>query len=110
MADQHKPSSPFSNGTEYEIFLSSFCDRCRRFRLEGGGMPARSSCKTEKAMFNARFDTALWPENDIVITAGGRRVCLRFSDKAAPAPPRKGKVAVSAAQLNLFDEREVERT
>ena len=106
MTDQHKPSRPFSNGTEYEIFLSCFCDRCRRYRLEGGGVPARSSCKVEKAMHNARFDLTLWPENDIVETADGRRICLRFNDKAVPAAPRKKAVAVPTAQTSLFDGKE----
>jgi hypothetical protein len=104
--DQHKPSRPFSNGTEYEIFLSTFCDRCRRFRLGGDGFPARSSCKIEKAMHNARFDLAPWPGNDIVETVDGRRVCSRFYDKADPAAPRKRAAAVSAAQVSLFDGKE----
>jgi hypothetical protein len=103
--NQHKLSHPFSNGTEYEIFLSCFCDRCRRFRLSGE-IPANNSCRIEKAMYNARFNEALWPKNDIMEINGGRRVCPRFYDKADPAEPRKRAAAVSAARLSLFDGEE----
>ena len=102
MSAENKPSRPFSNGTEYEVFLSCFCDRCRRFRLEGGGVPARSSCKTEKAMCNARFDITLWPKNDIVETADGRHICLRFSGRDTKTGYKQRAMAVSAGQTSLF--------
>ena len=101
-----KPSRPFSNGTEAEIFLYNFCERCRRLRHDSDGLPAGNSCRIEKAMHNARFDEKLWPAKEIVEAIDGRRVCLRFDDKATPAAPRKRTVAVSKGQTSLFDGRE----
>ena len=64
-----KPSSPFSNGTEYEIFLDNFCYRCKHGKINENGFaeyPEKGGCKIWDAMENARFDTSLFPCDDIV--------------------------------------------
>ena len=61
----NKPASVFSNGTEYEVFLYNFCERCRNYKLrESDGFPEfpeNGGCKVLDAMENARFDTSLFP-------------------------------------------------
>ena len=62
-----KPSSAFSNGTEYEFFLANFCYRCKRYVENERGFPAFESeggCKTLHAMENARWGED-FPSNDI---------------------------------------------
>ena len=64
-----KPSKPFSNGTEYEVFLSNFCHRCKHGIVSEEGFaeyPENGGCKIWDAMENARFDTSLFPCNDVV--------------------------------------------
>lgn len=51
-----KPSDPFSNGSEFEFFLGSFCDRCTKHDL----------CPIIIAIFDAQFHESEWPANDIV--------------------------------------------
>lgn len=64
-----KPSSPFSNGTDYEIFLDNFCYRCKHGKINENGFaeyPEKDGCKIWDAMENARFDLSLFPCDDIV--------------------------------------------
>ena len=69
MSIKIKPSSPFSNGTEYEIFLDNFCYRCKHGKINENGFaeyPEKGGCKIWDAMENARFDLSLFPGDDIV--------------------------------------------
>lgn len=64
----NKPSRPFSNGTEYEVFKYNFCERCRKHKLRDDGFPAFTEdggCPIEDAMENARFDISLFPSEYI---------------------------------------------
>lgn len=64
------PSKPFSNGTEYEIFLENFCFRCKHGKINEDGYaeyPENGGCKTWDAMENARFDIDLFPCDDVVM-------------------------------------------
>lgn len=62
------PSSPFSNGTEYEIFFDNFCYRCKKHKVDKNGFCAfiaDGGCPIENAMEDARFGYD-FPSEDIV--------------------------------------------
>lgn len=63
------PSKPFSSGTEYEIFLYNYCEKCSRYLLrEQDGFPAfpeDGGCRVLDAMERARFDIRLFPNKKI---------------------------------------------
>lgn len=64
-----KPSLPFSNGTEYEIFLHYYCGNCKAFKLRDDGFPEFpefGGCPILDKMENARFNISPFPSNDIV--------------------------------------------
>jgi len=68
MADL-KPSTPFSNGMEYEFFLESFCYRCKKHKMNEDGFCAfveQGGCPIENAMEDARFDVSRFPSKEIV--------------------------------------------
>ena len=70
-----KPSKPFSNCTEYEIFLCNFCYRCKHGIIGEEGyaeFPENGGCKIWDALENARFDLDVFPCDDVVqITKDG---------------------------------------
>ena len=73
-----KPSTPFSNGTEYEMFIDNFCARCDKGKLREDGFPEfpeNGGCSTWDAMENARFDESIFPSNDIVQLCENGKVC-----------------------------------
>ena len=64
-----KPSKPFSNGTEYEVFVSNFCHRCKHGIISEEGYaeyPENGGCKIWDALENARFDLKVFPCEDVV--------------------------------------------
>lgn len=65
-----KPSTPFSNGTEYELFVEYFCENCKAYKLrEADGFPEFpefGGCPILDKMERAYFDSSFFPENDIV--------------------------------------------
>ena len=66
---QMNESKPFSNGTEYEIFLDNYCHRCQHYIVRADGFPEfpdKGGCPILDAMENARFDRSLFPSKDIV--------------------------------------------
>ena len=72
-----KPSKPFSNGMSYEFFLESFCYRCKHGKINDDGFaeyPEKGGCKIWDAMENARFDTSLFPCDDVVQTERNGKV------------------------------------
>ena len=79
------PSSPFSNGTEYEIFLDNFCYRCKKHKVDKDGFcafVADGGCPVENAMEDARLGNP-FPSDDIVkIVENGKivnwNVCKAF--------------------------------
>lgn len=68
MPNELRPSKPFSNGTEYEIFLDNFCYRCKKHKENDEGFCAfvsEGGCPIENAMEDARFGDP-FPSEDIV--------------------------------------------
>lgn len=64
-----KPSTPFSNGMEYEFFLENFCYRCKKHKINEDGFCAfveQGGCPIENAMEDARFDVSRFPSEEIV--------------------------------------------
>ena len=64
----NNPSKPFSNGTEYEVFLYNFCERCTEYKLREDGFPEfpdKGGCPVLDAMENARFDITQFPSEYI---------------------------------------------
>lgn len=64
----NKESKPFSSGTEYEIFLYNYCERCRAYKLREDGFPEfpeNGGCLILDAMENARFDISKFPSEYI---------------------------------------------
>lgn len=61
----NNPSKPFSSGTEYEVFIYNFCERCRGYKeRENDGFPEfpeKGGCLIRDAMENARFDISKFP-------------------------------------------------
>ena len=60
----NKPSMPFSNGTEYEVFLYQFCERCTNYKKREDGFPEfpdKGGCPILDAMECARFDIKRFP-------------------------------------------------
>ncbi len=80
-----KPSTPFSNGTSYEIFHESFCNRCKKHKTDKYGFCAfiaDGGCPIENALEDARFGYD-FPSDDIVqIIKNGKvkywHVCKHF--------------------------------
>ena len=69
MSVEIKPSTPFSNGMEYEFFLENFCFRCNKHKLDQDGFLAtvkNGGCPIENALEDARFDLSVFPCNDVV--------------------------------------------
>lgn len=77
---------PFSSGTEYEVFETSFCDRCKHGkRNHENGFPEyveNGGCVVWDAMECARFNKSVFPSDDVVcIKNGGElysHVCKYF--------------------------------
>ena len=62
------PSSPFSNGMEYEFFLENFCYRCKKHKVGADGFcafVAQGGCPIENAIEDARLGNP-FPSEDIV--------------------------------------------
>lgn len=86
----YSKSNVFSNGTEYEIFLDNYCNKCRHGKLREDGFPEfpeQGGCPIWDAMENARFDASQFPSDDIleVRDRDGNVLswhhCCRFIDK-----------------------------
>lgn len=62
----------FSNGTEYEWFLSNNCYRCTRYR--------NGKCRVFNALENARWDESLFPFADLAETKiTHTKFCIRMT-------------------------------
>ena len=86
----NKPSTPFSNGTEYIDFQYQFCERCTNYReredgfpelVENGGCPILDACEY------ARFDVNRFPtewlrelSNDETGKPIAWHYCVRFQN------------------------------
>lgn len=83
------PSTPFSNGTEFEVFKDNWCYRCRAHKERPDGFPEfpeNGGCPIEDATENARFDISKFP-SDMLLTLRDATTdevicwhyCLRFN-------------------------------
>ena len=62
------PAKPFSNGTEYEIFLYNYCENCRAYKVRDDGFPEFpefGGCPILDKMEYARFDDSEFPTENI---------------------------------------------
>lgn len=64
----------FSNGSEFEYFIETQCEKCTRFR--------KGRCRTYNACWNAMNDKKYFPFSDLLDIEGyaGKR-CKRFTDE-----------------------------
>ena len=66
---KYRESKPFSSGTEYEIFLYNWCERCTHYKLRDDGFPEfpeNDGCPVLDAMENARFNIDEFPKKEVV--------------------------------------------
>lgn len=85
-------STVFSNGTEYECFLESYCLNCYRYKVDADDFPARNSCRIEKAMAERRWNDKIpWPK-EIVQTETQWHHCPLFIDKKDYEPAERHNV------------------
>lgn len=84
----------FSNGTEFEFFIETQCEKCKRFR--------NGKCKIYNACWEARWDENKFPYEYLLEYehyAGMK--CKKFTDMPIK---RKRKAHNVEGQLNLFTE------
>lgn len=64
----------FSNGTEFEYFIETQCEKCTRFR--------KGRCRIYNACWKARWDNKYFPFNDLLDYEGyAGKKCKRFTDE-----------------------------
>lgn len=81
-----KPSKPFSNGTEYEVFQENFCERCKHGKTNEDGLPlfiSEGGCKIWHVLEMARLHVLRFPSEYILEIWDGnepkyRHVCKSF--------------------------------
>lgn len=80
---KYRESKPFSSGTEYEVFLYNWCEKCKHYKLRDDGFPEfpeQGGCPVLDAMFNSEefpkkdIVEELYDDRDVV----SRRICKRF--------------------------------
>lgn len=86
----NNPSTPFSNGTEYEWFLSQYCERCTKCKLREDDFPEfpeKGGCVIRDALEYARFDISRYPSEwirELRSAEDGSSItwhyCTRFSN------------------------------
>lgn len=79
-----KPSIPFSNGTEYEVFLSTFCERCNKHKINERGYCAfvnEGGCTIENALEDARFGEPFPSEDIVIVYEDGKIICWNACTK-----------------------------
>ena len=72
---------PFSSGTDYEVFLYNYCQKCKFYVQNDRGFPAlveEGGCKILDAMEFARFDVSKFPGDDIVTLKSENDSVIRF--------------------------------
>ena len=84
----------FSNGMEFEYFIETQCEKCKRFR--------NGKCKIYNACWDARWDEKKFPYEYLLEYEhyAGKR-CKKFTDMPIK---RKRKAHNVEGQLNLFAE------
>lgn len=64
----HNESKPFSNDTEYKLFIYNWCMLCIHYKLRNDGFPElaeNGGCPVLDAMERERFDTNVFLRNVI---------------------------------------------
>lgn len=86
---------PFSNGTEFEWFIETQCEKCKRFR--------NGKCRTYNACLYAIGDISKFPYDDLLDYVGGYagKKCKRFTDKPIE---RKKREHIVSGQMKLETE------
>jgi hypothetical protein len=81
----------FCNGSEFEYFIETQCEKCTRFR--------KGRCKTYNACWNAMNDEKYFPFSDLLDIEGyaGKR-CKHFTDKPIE---RKRRNHIVKGQLEM---------
>lgn len=78
--EKYKPSKPFSNGTEYEVFNELRCCNCKHYVDWEKGKP----CPIEDAISKAYIDPKFFPKKEIVDEYDDngkcvdKYICLKF--------------------------------
>jgi hypothetical protein len=88
-----KPYRP-SNGTEGEIFMCGWCDRCERdraYRNDEG-----DSCPIVAAAFAYSIGEPGYPKEWVYAADGGGPVCTAFVEEGKPTGPTKADEAYRA--------------
>lgn len=82
----------FSNGSEFEYFIETQCEKCTRFR--------KGKCRIYNACWDAMGDINKFPYDDLLDYAGayGGKQCKRFTDQPLT---RKRRNRPCAGQLKL---------
>ena len=79
-----KPSIPFANGTDYEVFLSTFCERCKKHKINERGYCAfvnEGGCTIENALEDARFGEPFPSEDIVKVYEDGKIICWNACTK-----------------------------
>ena len=66
---KYNESKPFSSGTEYEVFLYNWCERCTHYKLRDDGFPEfpeNGGCPVLDTMEYARLDINVFPRKEII--------------------------------------------
>ena len=66
---KYNESKTFSSGTEYEVFIYNWCERCIHYKLRDDGFPElteNGGCPVLDAMEYARFDLNVFPRKEII--------------------------------------------
>ena len=76
----------FSNGTEFEWFIETHCEKCKRFR--------KGLCRVFIACCDARYDSNRFPYDDLLDYASGLggKACKHFTDK--PIERKRNKLPI----------------
>ena len=82
----------FSNGTEFEWFIETQCEKCKRLR--------NGKCRIYNACFDAQYDATKFPYDDLLDYDGGYagKRCKHFTDKPIE---RKRRNHIVKGQLEL---------
>lgn len=82
----------FSNGTEFEWFIETQCEKCKRFR--------NGKCKIYNACWDARWDENKFPYDDLLEYEhyAGKR-CKKFTSEPIK---RKRREHIIEGQGTLF--------
>jgi len=82
----------FSSGTEYMVFVDTYCNSCRRHvdydksweSEEDGNETKANMCPIEIMMERARFDNELFPDNFVYQNGDNKFICSAYFEGMHP--------------------------